>query len=74
MVTRIEKKIVDIALRHALSSEARRLIKNNIEPTTEIVLKNADERAIAMLLGQGYTVEELIKITEDVIKELKCKG
>ena len=73
MVTRIEKKIVDIALRHALSSEVERLKKNNIKPTTERVLKNADEKAIAVLLGQGYTTKELVKITEDVIRRQECK-
>jgi len=74
MVTGIERKILDKTLRHALGSEVKRLIKNDIKPTVEIVLKNADQRAIAMLFGQGYTKEELIKITEDVIKEQKCKG
>jgi len=73
VVTRIEKKIVDIALRHALSSEVERLKKNNIKPTTERVLKNADEKAIAVLLGQGYTTKELVKITEDVIRRQECK-
>lgn len=74
MVTGIKKKILDLTLQHAISSEVKRLIKDNIEPTVEKVLKNADERAIAMLFGQGYTKEELIKTTEDIIKELKCKG
>jgi len=82
MVTGIKKKILDLALRHTISSEIKRLIKDGANPTVEIVLKNADQRAIAMLLGQGYTTEELIKITEDeirkmvedTIKELKCKG
>ena len=69
MVTGIKKKILDLTLRHTISSEVERLKKNNIEPTTEIVLKNADEKAIAMLLGQGYTIEELEKITEDVIRK-----
>ena len=74
MVTGIKKKILDLTLRHTISSEVKRLKKNNIEPTTERVLKNADEKAIAMLLGQGYTVEELKKITEDVIRRQECKG
>jgi len=74
MVTGFKKKMIELTLRCAISSEVKRLKKNNIEPTIEIVLKNADERAIAVLLGQGYTVEELKKVTEDVIKELKCKG
>lgn len=74
MVTGIKRKMLDMTLRQVISSEVKRLIKNDIEPTVEIVLKNADERAIAMLLGQGYTREELIKVTEDIIKEQKCKG
>jgi len=74
MVTGIKRKILDMTLQHAISSEVERLKKNNIAPTTEIVLKNADRRAIAILLGQGYTIEELKKITEDVIKESECKG
>ena len=69
MVTGIKKKILDLTLRHVISSEVERLKKNNIEPTTERVLKNADEKAIAVLLGQGYTVEELKKTTEDVIRK-----
>ena len=47
--------------------------KNGIEPTPKGVLKNADEKAIAMLLGRGYTTEELIKTTEDVIRRQECK-
>ena len=69
MVTRIEKKMIDLALQHAISSEVKRLTKNGIEPTVEIVLKNADQRAIAILFGQGYTKEELIKTTEDIIRK-----
>jgi len=70
-MSRIQKKTLDILLQRVLGSEVKRLIKNGIEPTVEIVLENADERAIAMLLGQGYTTEELIKITEDVIRRQK---
>jgi len=73
MVTRIKKKMLDQVLQHAISSEVKRLIKNGTEPTVGIVLKNADEKAIAMLLGQGYTIEELIKTTEDVIRRQECK-
>ena len=73
MVTGFKKKILDLTLRHVISSEVERLKKNNIEPTTERVLKNADEKAIAVLLGQGYTVEELKKTTEDVIRRQECK-
>ena len=71
VMSRIQKKTLDILLQRVLGSEVKRLIKNGIEPTVEIVLENADERAIAMLLGQGYTTEELIKITEDVIRRQK---
>ena len=67
MVTGIKKRILDGVLQHVISSEVKRLIKDGIEPTPKKVLKNADERAIAMLFGQGYTKEELIKTTEDVI-------
>jgi len=74
MVTGMKKKILDMTLRHSLDSEVKRLIKNDIKPTVAIVLKNADEKAIAMLLGQGYTVEELKKTTEDVIRRQECKG
>ena len=73
VMTKVQKKILDMTFQHAISSEVRRLKKNNIEPTTEKVLKNADERAIAMLLGQGYTIEELIKTTEDIIRRQGCK-
>jgi len=73
MVTGIKRKMLDIALQHAIDSEVKKLIKNNIEPTVEGVLKNADEKAIAMLLGQGYTTEELVKTTEDIIRRRKCK-
>ena len=73
VMSRIQKKTLDILLQRVLGSEVKRLIKNGIEPTVEIVLENADERAIAMLLGQGYTTEELIKITEDVIRRQECK-
>jgi len=73
MVTGIKRKMLDITLQQAISSEVKRLIKNGIEPTVGIVLRNADERAIAMLLGQGYTIEELIKTTEDVIRRQECK-
>ena len=73
MVTGVKKKILNQVLQHVISSEVKRLIKNGIEPTVKIVLKNADQRAIAMLSGQGYTPEELIKITEDVIRRQECK-
>ena len=73
MVTGVKKKILNQVLQHVISSEVKRLIKNGIEPTVKIVLKNADQRAIAMLFGQGYTTEELIKITEDVIRRQECK-
>ena len=73
MVTGVKKKILNQVLQHVISSEVKRLIKNGIEPTVKIVLKNADRRAIAMLSGQGYTTEELIKITEDVIRRQECK-
>jgi len=73
MVTGVKKKILNQVLQHVISSEVKRLIKNGIEPTVKIVLKNADRRAIAMLSGQGYTPEELIKITEDVIRRQECK-
>ena len=56
MVTGIKRKLLELTLQHVIRSEVKRLKKNNIEPTTKEVLKNADERAIAMLLGQGYTV------------------
>ena len=69
----LKKKMLDLTLRHVISSEVERLKKNSIEPTPERVLKNADEKAIAMLLGQGYTTEELIKITEDVIRRQEFK-
>ena len=73
VMSKMQKKMLDMTLQHTLDSEVKRLIKNGIEPTVEIVLENADERAIAMLLGQGYTTEELIKITEDVIRRQECK-
>ena len=73
MVTGLKKKILNLTLRHAISSEVERLAKDGIEPTVEKVLKNADEKAIAMLLGQGYTIEELKKTTEDIIRRQKCK-
>jgi len=74
MVTGMKRKMLDMTLRHALGSEVKRFTKDGIEPTVEIVLKNADERAIAMLLGQGYTIEELKKATEDIIRRQTCKG
>jgi hypothetical protein len=74
MVTGIKRKMLDIALQRAITSEVKRLAKDGIEPTIEIVLKNANEGAIAMLLGQGYTTEELIKTTEDTIRRQECKG
>ena len=73
MVTGLKKKILVMTLRYTISSEVRKLKKNNIKPTAKRVLKNADERAIAMLLGQGYTIEELKKITEDIIRRQECK-
>ena len=73
VMSKVQKKMLDLTLQHAISSEVKRLKKNNIEPTTEKVLKNVNERAIAMLLGQGYTVEELTKTTEDIIGRQKCK-
>ena len=73
MVTGLKKKVLNLVLQHTISSEVKRLKKNNIEPTAKKVLKNADERAIAMLLGQGYTIEELKKTTEDIIRRQKCK-
>jgi len=73
MVTGIKKRILEMTLQHAIDSKVKRLIKDGIEPTVGIVLKGADERAIAMLYGQGYTEEELIKTTEDVIRRHKCK-
>ena len=72
MVTGLKKKMLEMTLRQAIGSEVKRLIKDGIKPTIKIVLKNADERAIAMLLGQGYTIEELKKITEDIIRRQKC--
>jgi len=72
MVTRIERKMIDMALQHTIGSEVKRLTKAGIEPTVERVLKNADEKAIAILLGQGYTIEELKKTTEDIIRRQKC--
>jgi len=74
MVTGIKRKMIDMALQHTIGSEVKRLTKDGIEPTVERVLKNADEKAIAMLLGQGYTIEELKKTTEDIIRRQKCKG
>ena len=71
MVTGIKKKMLDLTLQHVISSEVKKLTKDSIEPTVEIVLKNADERAIAMLLGQGYTIEELKKTTEDIISRYR---
>ena len=71
MVTGIKKRILDGVLQHVLSSEVKRLKKNSIEPTPKRVLKNANEKAIAMLLGQGYTIEELKKTTEDIIGRQK---
>jgi len=68
MVIGVKKRILDWILQYVISSEVKRLKKNNIKPTPKRVLKNADEKAIAMLLGQGYTTRELIKITEDVIR------
>ena len=73
MVTGIKKKALDLVLQHEISSEVKRLTKDGIKPTAAKVLSNANERAIAMLLGQGYTTEELIKITEDVIRRQECK-
>ena len=73
MVTGIKRKMLDISLRHVISSEVKRLTKNGIKPTVKIVLKNANEKAIAMLLGQGYTREELKKTTEDIIRRQTCK-
>ena len=73
MVTGIKRKMLDMTLRHAIEDEVKRLTKDGIEPTVEIVLRNADQRAIAMLLGQGYTTEELIKITENIIRRETCK-
>ena len=74
MVTGFKKKMLDMALQHAIDSEVKRLIKNDIKPTSKRVLKNANQRAIAMLLGQGYTTKELIEATEDIIRRQKCKG
>ena len=73
MVTGIKRKMLNMVLQHAIDSEVKRLTKDDIEPTVERVLKNADEKVIAMLLGQGYTIEELIKTTEDIIRRQKCK-
>ena len=77
MVTGLKKKILDGVLQHVISSEVKRLKKNSIKPTPKrvlkIVLKNADKEAIAMLLGQGYTTKELVKVTEDIIRRHECK-
>ena len=42
MVTGVKKKILNQVLQHVISSEVKRLIKNGIEPTVKIVLKNAE--------------------------------
>ena len=73
MVTGLKGKILTLTLQYAISSEVRKLKKNNIKPTAKRVLKNANEKAIAMLYGQGYTKEELIKTTEEIIRRQKCK-
>jgi len=73
MVTGLKRKMLNITLQHVIDSEVKRLIKNGIKPTVTIVLKNANEKAIAMLYGQGYTKEELIKTTEDIIRRQECK-
>ena len=73
MVTGLKKKILDGVLQHVISSEVKRLKKNSIKPTPKRVLKNADKEAIAMLLGQGYTTKELVKVTEDIIRRHECK-
>ena len=73
MVTGLKGKILTLTLQYAISSEVRKLKKNNIKHTAKRVLKNANEKAIAMLYGQGYTKEELIKTTEEIIRRQKCK-
>lgn len=69
MITGIKGKILNMVLRNVVSSEVKRLRKSGIEPTTAIVLENADQNAISMLYGQGYTARDLVKITEEEIRK-----
>ena len=73
MVTGIKKKMLDLVLQHTISSEVKRMHKNGIKPTVERVLKNASQEVIAMLLGRGYTTEEITRVTEGVIRRQECK-
>lgn len=75
MVTRIQKKIADGFMRMQVHKHIKdTYFKRGVTPTVEQVIMDIDEKALNILLAQGYTIEEIRSMTVEVINRQNAKN
>ena len=70
-LTKIQKAIADRFMRMVIYRQVGGYIKKGIHPTAEQVMQDIDRKSLDTLIQQGYTIEEITGIAEEVIRRQK---
>lgn len=73
-ILRVQKRLYDFFMRLAMKRHIKKeYFKKGITPTAEQVLSDINPSSLSTLISQGYFVEDIKGIVEEIIGRHKCK-